>query len=88
MIEYKEGDLLGDNKHKFIKEVESEVRSRGINSKYTISFRKAEFECGLCGNVFTNKIQLIKMGLVKSCGCLKVEKVKAYHSSKRAKGEA
>ena len=84
-IEYIKGDLVGENKHKFIQEVEAEVRSRGTNSKYEISFRKAEFECGLCGNTFTNKIQLIKMNKVRSCGCLKVARVKEYH--KRMKDE-
>lgn len=86
-IEYIYGDLLGTNNHKFIREIEREIRDRGSNSKYKASYRRGEFECGLCGNKFTNKISLIKNDLVLSCGCLKIQKVKAYHESKRKDDE-
>lgn len=84
-IEYKNGDSLGSNNHKFIKEVTPAIQQRSSNSKYTISFRRAEFECGLCSKLFENKIQLIKSNIVLSCGCLQKTKLKEWHKSKGKK---
>ena len=85
MIEYKYGDLLGENKHKFIKETKVKKMSRGGNSKYKLTLRYALFECGLCGNEFENIITKIKNDNVLSCGCLRLKNLQKYHNSKDKK---
>ena len=80
LLDYKEGDILGENKHTFIKEVEPNVyKMRGYNR----NVRRALFKCGLCGSEFENTIQLIKSSKVRSCGCLQKKSVKKYFEEKR-----
>ncbi len=79
-IEYEKGDLLGGNKHIFIKEIEPKVYIvNGIKRNH----RRALFKCGLCGKEFENNIQKIKTNYAKSCGCLQKVKVKEYYEEKR-----
>lgn len=87
MIEYKEGDLLGKNKHEFLEETKQKKVSRGVNSKYQITLRYAKFKCGLCGGEFENIIAKIKSDEVLSCGCLIAANRKKYHESKKSKNE-
>ena len=79
-IKYKTGDLLGENKHIFLKEIEPKVYI--VNGKKRNHMR-ALFQCGLCGNEFENSIQKIKTNYAKSCGCLQKIKVKKYFEEKR-----
>lgn len=80
VLDYNEGDLLGNNKHIFIKEVEP--RTYKIKG-YERNIRRALFKCGLCGCEFENSIQLIKTNKVKSCGCFQRTSVKEYFRSKK-----
>ena len=60
---YNEGQLLGVDGIKFIRETEP------IYYKDGRARRAAEFEC-TCGKLFRNTISTIKTGKVRSCGCL------------------
>ncbi len=79
-IEYEKGDLLGGNKHIFIKEIEPKVY---IVNGTKRNHRRALFKCGLCGKEFENNIQKIKTNYAKSCGCLQKVKVKKYFEEMR-----
>ena len=75
-LEYKKGDLLGENKHIFLKEIKPKVYI--VNGK-KVTHRWAFFQCGLCGKEFENSIQKIKgsySNYPKSCGCLQRKSVK------------
>lgn len=58
----KEGDLLGPNKILFIR--------RTHKSKHRDYY--GDFKCS-CGNIFNCRIQSVKNGTTKSCGCLRKE---------------
>lgn len=79
-IEYERGDLLGENKHIFIEEIEPKVY---IVKGKKHNHRWALFKCGLCGKEFENSIQKIKTNYAKSCGCLQPKSVKKYFEEKR-----
>jgi hypothetical protein len=79
-LEYKKGDLLGENKHIFLKEIEPKVYI--VNGKKR-KHRRALFKCGLCEKEFKNYIQKIKTNYPKSCGCLQPKSVKKYFEEKR-----
>lgn len=85
MIKYKEGDLLGKNKHEFLEETKQKKVSRGANNKYQMTLRFAKFKCGLCNKEFENIISKIKSNEVLSCGCLIAANRKAYHDNRKSK---
>jgi 5-methylcytosine-specific restriction endonuclease McrA len=65
-IQYKEGQVIGDNSIKFIRDYED-------NSKD----RKAIFKCH-CGKEFVTRIQHIKMNVQKNCGHGCIDKIEQY----------
>ena len=73
-IEYKEGDILGNN-ITFIKELEEETRLKSKDSNKLVNFRRALFRCH-CGEEFEQRIDKVKMQKPKSCGCLQPEHLK------------
>lgn len=79
-LEYEKGDLIGENKHIFLEEIEPKVYV--VNGK-KVNHRRALFQCGLCGKEFENSIQKIKTNYAKSCGCLQKKAVKKYFEEKR-----
>ena len=85
-IEYKDGDILGNN-ITFIKELEEETSLKSEDSDKLVNFRRALFRC-YCGKEFKQRIYKIKMQKPKSCGCLRGEKLKEYHKNRRLKNEA
>ena len=78
--EYEKGDLIGSNKHIYLRE--SKDRVYIVNNK-KVTHRWAFFQCGLCGKEFENSIQKIKTNYAKSCGCLQKKSVKKYFEEKR-----
>jgi len=61
-IEYKNGDQVGECIYLY------DIEPYILNGK--TPFRRAIFRCK-CGNEFKAKLNLVKFGSVKSCGCLK-----------------
>ena len=82
-IEYKEGDILGNN-ITFLEEVEPETRLKSKSSNKLVNFRRALFRC-YCGKKFSSRIDMIKMQKIKSCGCLQIEKLKEFHKNRELK---
>ena len=80
-IEYKEGDILGNN-ITFLEEVEPDTRLKSKSSNKLVNFRRALFRC-YCGEEFKARIDTIKMQKIKSCGCLQLEKVDEYHTNRK-----
>ena len=85
-IQYKEGDILGNN-ITFLEEVAPDTRLKSKSSNKLVNFRKALFQC-YCGKKFSARIDVIKMQKVKSCGCLQLEKLKEYHRKREVENEA
>ena len=85
-IEYKEGDILGNN-ITFLEEVEPDTRLKSKSSNKLVNFRRALFRC-YCGKKFSARIDMIKMQKIKSCGCLQIEKLKEFHKNRELKNEA
>ena len=84
-IQYTKGQVLGNN-ITFLEEVEPDTRLKSKNSKNLINFRRALFEC-YCGKKFSARIDIIKAQKIKSCGCLRLEKLNEFHTN-RGKNEA
>ena len=82
-IEYKEGDILGNN-ITFLEEVEPDTRLKSKSSNKLVNFRRALFRC-YCGKKFSARIDMIKMQKIKSCGCLQIEKLKEFHKNRELK---
>ena len=82
-IEYKEGDILGNN-ITFLEEVEPDTRLKSKSSNKLVNFRRALFGC-YCGKKFSARIDMIKMQKIKSCGCLQIEKLKEFHKNRELK---
>ena len=82
-IEYKEGDVLGNN-ITFLEEVEPDTRLKSKSSNKLVNFRRALFRC-YCGKKFSARIDMIKMQKIKSCGCLQIEKLKEFHKNRELK---
>lgn len=62
-IEYKEGDVVGNNGCSFIEEIEPHEAYNGRVR------RKAIFKCPECGNLFESTIEAIRGNNTRSCGC-------------------
>ena len=84
-IQYNKGDILGNN-ITFLEEIEPDTRLKSKSSKNLINFRRALFEC-YCGKKFSARIDIIKAQKIKSCGCLRLEKLNEFHTN-RGKNEA
>ena len=82
-IEYKEGDILGNN-ITFLEEVEPDTRLKSKSSNKLVNFRRALFRC-YCSKKFSARIDMIKMQNIKSCGCLQIEKLKEFHKNRELK---
>lgn len=57
-LNFQKGDLVGPNKHIFIKEIEKKN-----NMRYGL------FKCSFCNSLFENSLSKINTGAIKSCGC-------------------
>lgn len=68
-IKYTEGQILGPYGAKYIKEAPPDKDKKNSNK----NIRKAEFECGFCQKHFVARINNIKNGHTKSCGCKNLE---------------
>lgn len=77
-IEYKKGDKLGPYNIEFIEDVEPDISPCGKKS------RKGKFICPECGTFFETRIEGIKNGHTKSCGCIR-KKIRIENGKKRAK---
>jgi len=77
-IEYKKGDKLGPYNIEFVEEVEPYVRPSGKKD------RKGKFICPKCKTFFETRIDDIKRGHTKSCGCFQKE-IRIENCKKRAK---
>lgn len=78
-IQYEMNDPIGDNGIVYLREADPVIKFKSEASGLLMTIRKAVFRCH-CGKEFTNKIQQIKSGKVRSCGCLRVAHCKALHS--------
>ena len=80
-IQYTKGQVLGNN-ITFLEEIEPDTRIKQPNR--LVNFRRALFEC-YCGKQFKGKISLIVNKRVMSCGCLRLEKLKEFHTKRGEK---
>lgn len=77
-IEYQKGQEIGPYHITYVEEAEPVIQSNGK------PIRQAYFKCGRCGKIFKARINNIKNGHTRSCGCYSLEQsiknIKEYNA--------